>query len=56
MLQKLSNLCNSIKSFALKVWAMAPYLCCVSIGYIFKPEIKFLIDAAADIIKGISKL
>ena len=56
MKQTLLNLLSKAKFLALKVYQSAPLLSGVILGYIFKPELKMIMDAGVDLIKGLLKL
>lgn len=56
MKQKLLTTLNLIKSVALKIYAAAPLLSGIVLGYIFKPELKLILNAGLDLAKKLLKL
>lgn len=56
MTQKLLSALNLIKSLALKIYSAAPLLSGIVIGYVFKPELKLILDAGLDLAKKLLKL
>lgn len=56
MKQKLLNIASKLKALSLKAYAAAPLLTGVVVGYVFKPELKMILDAGMAIVKGLIKL
>lgn len=52
----MTNLLNIVKSIILKIYNIAPFGFGVIVGYIFKPEIKIVVDASILLVKGLLKL
>jgi hypothetical protein len=52
----LSKIWNAVKSGASKAYSFSPFAIGIVIGYVFKPEIKLVVDGAVSLVKGILKL
>lgn len=52
----MSNILNVAKTICLKIYNLSPFLCGIAIGYIFKTEVKWLLDTGLTLIKVLVKL
>lgn len=52
----MTKLLSILKSICLTIYNAAPLGCGVAIGYIFKPELKIVLDAGILLVKGLTKL
>jgi hypothetical protein len=56
MLEKVLPILNHFKAVGIKLIGLAPFPAGIAVGYLFKPEIKFIVTAAINVTKTLLKL